>query len=116
MGRMARKIMIYLKNALNKSCSEFNFLQKTQWTNVSISLYSGARGLQRLPFLKYFNALEWECTFTLGLNATENAKDIKKCFKQELFRMKFPTKNSLNAIHYTLPRSGAKGSNGCNLF
>ncbi len=47
------------------------------------------------------NALERECTCTLGLNATKNIKNIKKCFKQELFRMKFPTKNSLNAILYS---------------
>ncbi len=60
------------KNALNESFSEFNFLQKTQRTRVSISPWSGARGLQRSPFFKYFSALEWKKTFTLGLKATKN--------------------------------------------
>ncbi len=48
------------------------------------------RASKNVPFLKYFNALEWESRFTLGPNATKNIKDIKKCFKQKLFRIKFP--------------------------
>ncbi len=99
LDRMQQKTMIYYKNALNK-CSEFSFLQKTLG-NISISLRCGARCIQRLPFLKYFNALEWTSTFTLRMKATKNIKDIKKCLKQELFIVKFPTKNSLNAyLHH----------------
>ncbi len=54
-------------------------------------------GLQRLPILNYFNAMEWEGRFAVRLKATKNTEDFKKCFKEKLFRIKFPTKNSLNA-------------------
>ncbi len=43
-----------LKNALNKSCSELNFLQKTQQTLVSISLQSGARGHLKINIFEIF--------------------------------------------------------------
>ncbi len=33
---------------LNKSCSELNFVQKSQWAHMSINPRSGARGLKRL--------------------------------------------------------------------
>ncbi len=65
--------------------------------NISISLRNGANGLQILPFLKYYNVLEWESRFTLGLNAAENIDYLKISFKQKLFRIKFPTKNSVDA-------------------
>ncbi len=61
--------------------------------------------LQRLPFLKYFNVLEWEGRFTLGLNAEENTNYLKKSFKQKLFRIKFPAKNSVDASLY-IPQEG----------
>ncbi len=67
---------------------------------VCSSLRSEARGLQRLLFLKYFYALEWESRFTLERNATKNTSDINKCFKQKVFRIKFPTKNKVNAYLY----------------
>ncbi len=138
--------MIYYKYALNKSCSELNFLQKTHWTRVFIShhsggrasescnfwnvlmclnknvdsLYggalqkisisdknyselnflqniyrtyifisprSGARGLQRLPFLKYNNILEWESWLSLGLNVAKSTDCIEKCFIQKLYKI-----------------------------
>ncbi len=46
------KVPIILKNVLDKSSLKLNFLQKkkTQWTHISISPSSGARGLQRLAF------------------------------------------------------------------
>ncbi len=34
---------IYIKNASNKNCSEFNLLQKSHWANMSIYLRSGGR-------------------------------------------------------------------------
>ncbi len=56
----------------------------------------GARGLQTLPFFKY-NVLKWETRFTLGLNAAKSTDYNKTYFKQKLFGIKFPTKNSLDA-------------------
>ncbi len=39
---------------------------------------SGARGLQRFAILKYYNAQEWECTFTLELNTVKDTDYIEK--------------------------------------
>ncbi len=57
--------------------------------HISISPRSGARGLQKLSFLKYYNVLEWESGFTLGLNAAENTDYIKMSLREKLFRIKF---------------------------
>ncbi len=86
------------KNTSNKSCSELNFLQKTQETHMSIVLESRARGLQRLLFLKYYDVLKYENRFVLGLNAVKNSDYVTKCFKQKLFRVKFPTKKRWRRI------------------
>ncbi len=45
--------MHYIKKASNKSCEEFNFVQKSQWVHISISQRSEVGGLQRLSSLKY---------------------------------------------------------------
>ncbi len=42
---------------------------------------SGARDLQRLICLKYYNVLKLQSGFTLGLNAAKNIDYIKNCFK-----------------------------------
>ncbi len=47
---------------------------------MSTSSRSGARGLKRLPSLKYYNVLKWEIKFTLGLNADKITDYIKKLF------------------------------------
>ncbi len=55
-----KKIWIILKNSLNKSCTELNFLQKNQWNHIFTCPRSEARGLQRFAFLEYYNALhDW---------------------------------------------------------
>ncbi len=41
---LMQKIPMISKHALNKNCSELNFVQKTQWTHISIFPRSGARG------------------------------------------------------------------------
>ncbi len=46
---------------------------------------------------------------TLGLNAAKNIDYIKKCFKQKLFRIKFPKRNSVDAYLY-LFQDRARGS------
>ncbi len=43
---------------------------------MSNLLRSGTRELERLPFLKYYNALKQESRFTLGLNAAKNTHYI----------------------------------------
>ncbi len=41
----------------------------------------GARGLERLAYLKYYNVWKHENRLTLGLNAAENTDYMKKNFK-----------------------------------
>ncbi len=83
--------------------------------HISISPGSGAWDLQRLPFLKYYNVLEWESRFTFGLNAAKNTDYIKISFKQKVFRIKFPTKISVDAYLY-LPQEGARDNPFSNLL
>ncbi len=52
--------------------------------------------------------LNWRVGDRFGQNTAKNMDYIKKWFKQKLFRIKFPTKNSVNAC-FCLPRSGARG-------
>ncbi len=72
--------IIYKKKDSNKNCSEFNFLQKTQWTHMSISRMSGPRGLHRLPCLKYWNGKIEKIHFRTE-HAAKNTRYIKKTFK-----------------------------------
>ncbi len=106
---------IDIKNSSYKSCLELNFLQKTQWTYTFISPRSEARRLQRLPFLKNYNVLEWEKRFTLGPNSAKNTYNIKKCLQQKLFRIKFSTNNSTDAYLY-LPKEWSKGRGTFAIF
>ncbi len=46
-----------------------------------ISSQSGARGLERLIWLKHYIVLKRQITFNLGLNAAKNMHHIKKSFK-----------------------------------
>ncbi len=48
-----------------------------------------------------FEILEWESKFTLGLNAAKDTDIcINKNFKYKLFKIQFPTKNSVGAFVY----------------
>ncbi len=47
---------------------------------MSVSSLSGARGLQRIIWLKY-SVLKQQNAFNLGLNAAENTHPIKKSFR-----------------------------------
>ncbi len=51
--------------------------------HMSISPWSGDKGLQRLPFMKFYNVLEEKCKFTIGLNTVKNIDHIKKSFRQK---------------------------------
>ncbi len=72
------KISLISKNVSNKSSLEFNFLQKTQWVLISISLRSGTKGLEKLICLKYYCVLKLESRCNLGLNTAKHVEDIKK--------------------------------------
>ncbi len=48
---------------------------------MSISPKSGARGLQRLLYLKYYNIQKQESRFNLGFDTAKNKRYIQKCFK-----------------------------------
>ncbi len=49
--------------------------------HMSFTPRSRGRGVQRLPFLKCYDVLEWESRFTLGLNNEKNTDYIKNYFK-----------------------------------
>ncbi len=69
---------------------------------VCLPLPSGSRRLKRLPCLKYYNAQQWESTFTRGLNAAKITDKIKQRFKLKLSLIQFPTKNSVGSYVYLL--------------
>ncbi len=58
------------------------------------------RGAKHWPFFKYINALKWESRLTLELNAEKNTDCIEKCFKQKLYKIRIPAKNSVGAFLY----------------
>ncbi len=49
--------------------------------HMSISPQKGARGFERLIWLKYYIVLKQEVTFNLGLNTAENTHPVKKSFE-----------------------------------
>ncbi len=73
------KILIILKKASNKSCLELNFIQKVRERTYLPPLpQSGAMGIERLIWLKYYIVLKQEITFNLGLNYQKYASHQKK--------------------------------------
>ncbi len=56
LGWTLPKIRIASKKVSNKNCSELNFTQRSLLAHKSISLRSGARGLERLASWKYYSA------------------------------------------------------------
>ncbi len=76
---MLPKIRMMSKISSNKSCSELNFIQKSQWAHIFLK--REARGLERLIRLKYYNKEKWQITFTLWLNTAKNIDHIEKSFE-----------------------------------
>ncbi len=72
LGVNAVKNTHYIKRISNKSCSELNFVKESQWAHMSIFPQSGARGFERLIWLKYYILLTLQITFNLALNADKN--------------------------------------------
>ncbi len=81
------------KNASNKNCSELDFLGKN-----SLYLYFNLpqKWSYRAPKIATF---EIESRITLELNPAKNNDYIRKYVKK-LFRIKFPSKNSVGAYLY----------------
>ncbi len=74
---------------------------------MSIFLRSGAKWLERLMWLKYYNVQKWQITFTLGLNAAKNTNYLKNTSRKSCLKKfvnspkvirKFPEirKNNIN--------------------
>ncbi len=62
------------KKVFNKSFSDLNYLQKTQWAHMSISHWSGARGIQRYGHVRNIIMYGNGKIGTSGLNAAKNTK------------------------------------------
>ncbi len=58
--------------------------KKSHWAHMSISLGSGARGLQRLPSLKFYYVQKRKSRFSLGLDAAKNTHYMIEHFKWKL--------------------------------
>ncbi len=106
-GSILPKIVIIWKKAWSESCWEFNFLQKTQWAHVSISPKCGARGLERLLCLKYYNVLKRENRLTLKLNVVKNSDHMKENLKWKLLRIQFPKRTQWAPMSIS-PQCGAR--------
>ncbi len=82
LGPNAAKNTHYIeKKASNKSRLELNLIQRSPQSHVSIFHQSGARGLERLIWLKYYTVLKLQITFNLGLTAAKNTHYMEKSFK-----------------------------------
>ncbi len=67
-----------IKKGSNKCGLELNFVQKSLQAHMSIYPQSGARGLERYLFFKYYNVEKWKSRFTLGLNVPKRCIASKK--------------------------------------
>ncbi len=63
---MAQNIAYYLKKKKIevKVVKNSVLYKKLEWAHMSISHWSGAWGLERLPYLKYYNVLKCENRLT----------------------------------------------------
>ncbi len=91
LGLTLGKIQIISKNASNKSFTGLNFLQKFQWTHISIYCRSGARVLQRFTFLRNCDTLTWEST--LFGRMLRKIPIISESAPNKCWEIKFPLKN-----------------------
>ncbi len=99
-GWMLLKIPILWKKGSSKSFLELNSLQKSHRVHMSISPRSGARLLERLMWLKYYNVQKRQIIFTLGLNAAKNTDFIKKVSRKSCLEINSLQKS--NRLHVTI--------------
>ncbi len=104
--------------SINCFLFEFNFLDSMVTKTIkNISMYprSGSRSSKNLTFLKYYNALEWESSITLRLNAVKNIDYIKKGSNKSCTKLNFLQK--IHRMHIsTYLRSGAGGLQRFTIF
>ncbi len=98
-GGPLQKIPNVLKNASKENCIKLNFLQKTLWVHVFISSMGGARGHQKFAVVEIMHRYG-KVSSLWRLNAAESTDCIEKCFKQKLYKIKFPRKNFVGARLY----------------
>ncbi len=65
---------------------------------MSIPSWSGARGLERLIWLKYDIVLKGQNTFNLGLNTAKNTHHMKKASNKSRLELNFVQKSSREHI------------------
>ncbi len=95
---MLQTIWIISKKGSNKSCSELNFLQKTLWTHISVSPRSGAKGLQRFPFLISYNVLYGKVGLPQGWMLQTICIISKKGSNKNCWELNFPQKTKWTLI------------------
>ncbi len=103
----AAKNIDCIKKWFKQRLFRIKFPTKTQWTHFSIFARSGVRGLQTLPFLKYYDVLKWKSRSS-RMDTTKNTNYTKKFLKKKLLKIKFPTKNSQWMHILISPRSIVK--------
>ncbi len=103
-GSTLPKIRNTWKKAWNESCSELNFVQESQRAHMSVfpPPQNGARGLQRLIWLKNYCLQKQQNTFNVRLNAAKNTHHMEKGLKWKLFGIVFHPKKSVSAYIYPL--------------
>ncbi len=55
---MLPDLAIIAKNVLNKSCSELNFLQNSQWAHMSTSLPEWSHGAPKIAVFEILQCIE----------------------------------------------------------
>ncbi len=88
--------------------NEISYRKLPECNSLSPLPRNGAKGLQRLQFLKYYDTLELERWLFLGLNAAKSTDCTEKCVKQKLYKIKFSQKTWWAHVLIS-PRSGARG-------
>ncbi len=104
------KINVKSERASNKSCSELNCVRKSPRAHMSISPRSGARGLEKLIWLKYNIILKRENTFALGLNAAKICITYKKASDKGCLELNFVQKSLRAHISISHQIRAFKGS------
>ncbi len=90
---------LYIEKCVKQKLYKIKFLKKSSMGVCLLSPPWGELGNTKgLPFLKKFT--EIRNLVHLGLNAAKSTDYIEKCFSQKLFKIKFPTKNTVNAYLY----------------
>ncbi len=84
---------------------------------MCISPKSEGKGLQILPYLKYYNGMKWENTFTLALNAAKKIPIISNTVSNKnCSELNFLLKTHLGTCVYLSPGVDVGGSKCYNFI